>query len=50
MDNTGRIDCNPHHRRPRFSRSYGEQMLAQGMEAMAPSVGAVNAAIRQLQG
>lgn len=63
VDNTGRVDCNPHHRRPRSSgggggaagtgplrRSYGEQVLAQGMEAMAPSVGTANATIRQVQG
>ena len=66
VNNAGRVDCNPHHRkRPTTSsrssgggaagtgplrRSRGEQMVAQGLEAIAPSVGTARATIRQVQG
>ena len=65
MNNAGRVDCNPHHRnkQPRSSgggggaagtgpllRSRGERMVAQGLEALAPSVGTAQATIHQVQG
>ena len=63
VNNTGRVDCNPHHRnkRPRSSgggaagtgpllRSRGERMVAQGLEALAPAAGTTQATIQQVQG
>ena len=65
VNNAGRVDCNPHHRnkRPRPSgggggaagtgpllRSRGERMVAQGLEALAPSEDTAQATIQQVQG
>lgn len=49
VDNTGRVDCNPHHRM-RLTRTHGERTLAAGLNAAAPPVATKQVTMRQAQG
>ena len=49
VDNTGRVDCNPHHRM-RLTRTHGERTLAAGLNAAAPPVATEQVTMRQAQG